>query len=231
MNIFYTPEQYIFGSYLELHDQEVRHASKVMRYQLGDDITVVDGNGGRYTGKIAQIAKSTITVTIEARETIDPPKPDLTLGMGIIKKRDRLEFAVEKATELGVSKIMLFRAAHTIKQNVRMDRLEMTALSAMKQSLQAHLPKITVEDSLEDLLAGFEDVSVLAAHEQTKQSARILDKHKQKEQLLLLVGPEGGFSSTELDHITRQKNGKLISLGANRLRSETAVVVFLSQFI
>lgn len=230
MNIFYTPPAQIHNGFAELTGQEAKHAGKVMRVREGDQLTVVDGEGGWYEGIIRRITNKTIQLEIESEKKVPAPKPELILGLGIIKKRDRLEFAVEKAVELGARYICLFRSDHTIKQNVRMDRLEAIALSAMKQSLRAWLPEISVLTSLEELLERYEDAVFLAAHEKVDQSEANFDlKTISKDKALLLVGPEGGFSANEIE-IIQAKEGKLVSLGSHRLRAETAAVVFLSRF-
>lgn len=231
MNIYYAPPTQIRHGYAELTGQEAIHASKVMRASEGDQLTIVDGKGGRYTGPIRRMMNEVIQVEVEEEQKIPAPSPQLILGMGIIKKRDRLEFAVEKAVELGAAQICLFRSDHTIKKNVRMDRLESIALSAMKQSLQGWLPAITVYHSMDELLDQFSSAFCLMAHEKVsaEEDNPQLDMQQQKK-VLLLVGPEGGFSSHEVDKATG-KGAMLYTLGKNRLRAETAAVAFLSQFL
>ncbi|HET6528826.1 MAG TPA: RsmE family RNA methyltransferase [Balneolaceae bacterium] len=230
MNIFYTPPSQIQVGFAEITGQEATHASRVMRAREGDPLTVVDGKGGWYEGVIRRIIGKSIRLEIQNEQKIPVPQPELVLGMGIIKKRDRLEFAVEKAVELGASRICLFRGDHTIKQNVRMDRLESIALSAMKQSLRAWLPEISLFHSFEELLEKHKNAAYLAAHEKVNPADANFDlKAISKDKLLLLIGPEGGFSDDEIQTV-KEKGGKLVSLGQHRLRSETAMVVFLSRF-
>jgi 16S rRNA (uracil1498-N3)-methyltransferase len=231
MNIFYAPPSQLNNGFIELLDQEATHASKVMRAREGDRLVVVDGKGGRYEGLIRRITKKSVQVEIEDRQQFSKRKPELILGMGIIKKRDRLEFAVEKAVELGVSEIYLFRSEHTVKENVRMDRLKSIAKSAMKQSLQAWLPEITLFHSFEDMLASASEENFIVAHEKVDADDFKIDVSKTNgESLLLLVGPEGGFSISEIKTL-KERDAQIVSLGSSRLRTETAAVTFLSQFI
>jgi 16S rRNA (uracil1498-N3)-methyltransferase len=230
MNIFYTPENHIYDSYLELHDQEARHASKVLRLSSGDSITVVDGRGRRYTGTVQQTGNDLVRVQIEEVQKEPPGRPRLIVGLGIIKKRDRLEFAVEKAVELGAAELVLFQSRHTVKQNVRLDRLQATALSAMKQSLRAYLPAIHVLPTLEAVLKKYEGIKKLVAHEKADVKPGISSFQKESDELLLMVGPEGGFSDREIEMMLAD-NGEIVSLGAARLRAETAVVALLSQLL
>lgn len=231
MNIFYAPPSQINNGFAELSGQEAIHASKVMRAREGDRLVVVDGRGGRYEGTIRRIMNESVQVEIEDEEQRPAAGPALILGMGIIKKRDRLEFAVEKAVELGARQICLFRSEHTIKENVRMDRLEAIAVSAMKQSLRAWLPEISLYHSFEELLDRFPEATYLAAHEKVDADSKHRDfKVPADGQVLLLVGPEGGFAPGEIAEV-ESRGGRLVSLGTHRLRAETAAVTFLSQFI
>lgn len=231
MNIYYAPPEQIHNGFIELLDQEVQHASKVMRASEGDNLVVVDGEGKRYNGLIRRITGESIQIEIKNSKEIPEPKPTLILGMGIIKKRDRLEFAVEKAVELGASEICLFRSRRTVKQNVRMDRLESIAISAMKQSMRAFLPSISVFNSAEEVIDVNADALPLVAHEKVDKEEQTVDlKALSKDRLLLMVGPEGGFAPKEIEEF-ENKGCKLVSLGKNRLRAETAAVAFLSQFL
>lgn len=232
MNIFYAPPSQIHDTFAELTGQEANHASKVLRAREGDRLVVVDGLGNRYEGPIMQVTSKRVQVELEDKQYISASQPELILGMGIIKKRDRLEFAVEKAVELGAKHIVLFRSEHTVKKNVRLDRLESIALSAMKQSLRSWLPDISVFYSVNEVIGHFSDAQCLMAYK--KASSSIKESHASsladEERLLLLVGPEGGFSSGEAGH-AKEEGARLVSLGSYRLRAETAVVTFMSQFL
>lgn len=230
MNIYYAPPSQVNNGFIELLDQEAMHVSKVMRAREGDKLVVVDGVGGRYDGMIRRITKKSVQLEVEDKKQLPKPNPTLILGMGIIKKRDRLEFAVEKAVELGASQICLFRSERTIKENVRMDRLESIVQSAMKQSLRAWLPEVSLFHSLDEMLASISDARLLVAHEKVNQEESVDIQQLEEAKLLLLIGPEGGFSPDEID-MFKGRQAQLVSLGTNRLRAETAAVTFMSQFI
>lgn len=227
MNIFYAPKEQVFGEIIELGDQEATHAAKVLRYREGDSIVIVDGEGGRYHCEIKQVNLTVLKAKIQEKEQVPILNPLKVLAMGLIKKRDRLEFAVEKAVELGVSDIALFRSRHSVKQNVRMDRLEATVLSAMKQSLRAWLPGVTLYDSLEDIMEHYSDYRMLLAHKAGKDTEQLPDLEG-AERLLALVGPEGGFSQQEIE-FAKERGAESVSLGNYRLRTETAAITLLSR--
>ena len=229
MNIYYAPPEQLYSGFAELVGQEAKHASKVMRAREGDRLVVVDGRGGRYEGPSRRLTKQSVQVEIQDRQQFSEPQPQLILGMGILKKRDRMEFAIEKAVELGARDIVLFRSDHTIKQNVRMDRLESIVLSAMKQSLHTWLPSVTMVHSVEEAINQFPEAQCLMAHEKLDDSS-VGVSVKDAGQLLLLIGPEGGFSEDEVSFAVNA-GSQLVSLGNYRLRAETAAVAFMSQFI
>lgn len=229
MNIFYAPPEQIQAQTIELTGQEAIHASKALRYQRGDDITVVDGEGGWYEGKVSVISSESVQVAIHHTEQKPPLQPEVVLAMGIIKKRDRLEFAVEKAVELGVQEIALFRGEHTVKQNVRMDRLDSIAVSAMKQSLQSWLPKIKMNSALGDVIEAMEASVFVVADQQGKPIKKNDLYNDSNEHYTLIVGPEGGFSKRETE-LLKKAGGQGILLSKNRLRTETAVIALINQF-
>jgi len=229
MNIFYAPKEQVFGEIIELGDQEAKHAAKVLRNREGDSIVIVDGEGGRYQCEIKQISRAGLKAFIQEKQQLPTPSPRKVLAMGLIKKRDRLEFAVEKAVELGVSDIAVFRSRHSVKQNVRLDRLEATVLSAMKQSLRAWLPGVRLYDSLENVLDHFSDYRMLLAHKTGNSTAQLTDLEG-TEMLLALVGPEGGFSEEEIE-FAKDRGAESVSLGNYRLRTETAAISLLSRLL
>jgi 16S rRNA (uracil1498-N3)-methyltransferase len=229
MNVFYAPPSQINNGFIELLDQEAAHATKVLRASEGDSIEVVDGKGGWYNGYIRRITKKSVQIEIAEHQQKNATDSGLVLGMGIIKKRDRLEFAIEKAVELGVSQIWLFRSEHTVKENVRMDRLKSIAIAAMKQSLRAWLPEIVFYPSFKAVLSAAGKAQIVAAHEKVDINETV-DENQVKEKKLLLVGPEGGFSDNEVNMLT-EHNARMVSLGSNRLRTETAALALLSQFL
>ena len=229
MNLFYTPPENIQLPDIYISGQEAVHISKVLRYSAGDSLHVTDGEGRKFSGTINQISKNNVKVKSEKVVIEERNKPYLILCIGLIKKRDRLEFAIEKATELGVDEIVIFRGERSQKQNVRFDRLQSTALSAMKQSLRLYLPKIGMVSSLKIIFEQKKEKSqtLIVADEMSGENSN--SSNENDENLLLIVGPEGGFSDNERSLL---KNYSAIpySLGNKRLRTETAAILMADRF-
>ena len=188
---------------------------------------VTDGKGSGYECEIITVKKESIYLDILSSQSHPEPEPQITLCMGIIKKRDRLEFAVEKAAELGVTKIILFEGEHSQKGKVREDRVVSTAISAMKQSLRFYLPEIIIEKDISGAISKHAQTGelILADETKTKSNQTIAGAAE----YFLIVGPEGGFSSNERD-ILKTFNPTYYSLGTNRLRAETAAIVMVDRF-
>lgn len=228
MNLFYAKQDDIHGASIVIEGQEAIHISKVLRHSEGDQILVTDGMGNGYECQIINLKKKSIYLEVQNIQSYPKPNPVVTLCMGIIKKRDRLEFAVEKAVELGVAKIILFEGEHSQKGSVREDRLESTAISAMKQSLRFYLPEVNVEQNIADAISKHARDSNLILADETVEKSNEKGKDLSDE-YFLIVGPEGGFSSNERE-IIKSFDPEYYSLGKHRLRAETAAIVMVDRF-
>ena len=226
-NIFYTSPENITNNQLQLIGQEALHAAKVLRFTLGDELFASDGKGNVYRTTITSITKSSVLAEIE--ETHFEPEPNIkkVLAFGAIKKRDRLEFAVEKAVELDAWEICIFDADHSERSRINEERLGSIALSAFKQSKRKWLPEIIIKRSMDEVLEHYLDHQAIIAHIPEES---VQHKSLEHNDNLLLIGPEGGFSEREIKLCT-ERNGQFISLGRNRLRAETAVMAILSQYL
>lgn len=228
MNLFYAKQDEVRGNSIVIEGQEAVHISKVLRHSRGDQILVTDGKGNGYECKILDIEKKKVYLEILNTQSHSEPEPQITLCMGIIKKRDRLEFAVEKVVELGVRKIVLFEGEHSQKGKVREDRLESTAISAMKQSLRFYLPQVVVENHISEAISKHAQNSTLILADETVDKPGPEKKNLSSE-YFLIVGPEGGFSSNERA-LVKKYDPQFYSLGKHRLRAETAAVVMVDRF-
>jgi 16S rRNA (uracil1498-N3)-methyltransferase len=227
MNLFFADQKDVHSSFICLQGQEAVHASKVLRYNTGDELSVTDGAGTLYKTIIREIKKNEIILDLVDKKTEEREEPYIQLFLGVIKKRDRLEFAVEKAVELGVNEIILFKGQHSVKENVRMDRIEAAILSAMKQSLRVYLPGVSMFSSLSDAIEKkAADSELILADETSRQTTIRVNPF---ERYALIVGPEGGISTSERTTL-EELNAKVYSLGTKRLRAETAAITMVDRF-
>ncbi|MBD3616174.1 MAG: 16S rRNA (uracil(1498)-N(3))-methyltransferase [Gracilimonas sp.] len=226
-NVFFTEPGNIYGNQLELEGQEARHAAKVLRFNIGDQLFASDGKGNRYRTKVTSISKNSVLADIEETTSHPESRVKKVLAFGAIKKRDRLEFAVEKAVELDAWEICVFDADHSERSRVNEERLRSIVLSAFKQSKRYWLPKVVYKDSLDEVFKDYQGFNPVMAHMEVEENRA--DKLNEGNNLLL-VGPEGGFSDREIE-LAKENGTAFISLGKYRLRAETAVTAILSQFL
>ncbi len=231
MNLFYANPKDCKKDTLVLKDQEAKHVASVLRYREGDEIFVTDGVGHLFEGVIKSTRKKEVIVEVKKTSFEESSSTDISLALGVIKKRDRLEFAVEKAVELGVNRIALFRGDHTEKGKVRMDRVEATVMSAMKQSLRVWLPSVEPYESMDKLIdMRSSSLFVIADQKSKNKELKISDGNNE---VVLLVGPEGGFSKREEAFWGSGSDLKTqtVLLGDKRLRAETAAVVMVMKAV
>lgn len=230
MNLFFTENLISTGSSQEfiLEGQEAVHAAKVLRYREGENIDATDGAGSIFNGKVVQIQKDYVRAQIENSTVYPRPTPEIAIAVGNIKKRDRLEFALEKAVEMGIQEFIVFFGDHSEKQKIRLDRLESVAIGAMKQSLRAWMPSIRESKSLQSVLNGYGSVRIIFADETKPSITNERADWQGEKKLLFVVGPEGGYSEDEKQLIEKRER---ISLGRHRLRTETAVIAIAAQFL
>jgi len=230
-NLFYAPEEDWLGngSSVEIKGQEVIHISKVLRCKEGDVILVANGRGDHCECEITDIGKKSVSAKVLKKSSGSIPEIKKVLAFGAIKKRDRLEFAIEKAVELDAWEICIFDADHSERSRLNEERIRTQIISAFKQSRRFFLPKLVIKKSLDDVFDYYKEHQKHMAYIGEDVSATS-PKNLDTENNLLLVGPEGGFSNREVK-LTKERGGIFINLGKNRLRAETAVVAFLSQYL
>ncbi len=226
--LFYLPDPELAKlTEVQLQGQEAKHAARVLRKKVGDIIHLANGLGCKATGEISAVSKQSVSITIIEKDSKARPVIQKVLGFGVIKKRDRFEFAIEKAVELGATTICLFDAERSERTRINRERLDAIVQSAFKQSGRWWMPEILTKNSLSDVLLDFADHEIIMAHEKKETSANDFNISNSA---LLLVGPEGGFSDHEVEMVEKA-GGRIVSLGEHRLRAETAVTALLSQFL
>lgn len=201
-----------------LVDDEYHHCIKVMRNSVGDKLFATDGCGNIFNGIIKEIQKGSVTAKIEKKHCYENKLQNFTFYIPNLRNPDRLKFAIEKCTELGITNFVLFNSDNTVSKGFKLDRLNKFVLAAMKQSLRSFLPKISVIKSIAEI-RNHNGEKFLFDQSSTE---KIKDyKFDPNMNYLMIFGPEGGLSQKEIEIINPTLKFNLIE---NRLRSETAIV-------
>ena len=222
MQLFYG---HIEGTEFHLDAGEVQHCVKVLRKSIGDHIHFITGDGALYKGEISFISKSKVYGSFtEVEHEFGKISYNLTIAIAPTKSMDRIEAFVEKAVEIGVSRIIPIICERSERRTLKTDRLRKIALSATKQSLKGTLVQIDEAMSFQDFITKKQE-QVMIAHcefDETKKGIHeVLDTSKP---ICIMIGPEGDFSPSEV-LAAISAGAKPIHLGSSRLRTETAGLV------
>lgn len=223
MHIFYTPD--IQGKHYKLNKEESQHCINVLRLKESDKIILVDGKGGYYEAKI-KVAdpKNCFIETTESRNDWGKRSLRLHIAIAPTKNISRFEWFLEKATEIGIDEITPLLCERSERKTIRKERLNKVIISAMKQSVKAYKPELNKLTGFMEFITKNHPTNKFIAHcgKDTKTSLKELVKREQD--ILILIGPEGDFSSEEVQLAC--KNGfSAVLLGPGRLRTETAGII------
>lgn len=223
MQLFYDPD--LKPGIHPLRDEEARHAFQVLRKRVGDSLDLVDGRGGWYTAEVTAISKRECLIDVsEVRREANRTGHRLTLLVAPTKNIDRFEWILEKATEIGVDRIQPILTAHSERKRIRTDRLQRILESAMKQSLRAWMPELGELIPFEEAIAQVADNDLrLLAYLGASETPLLKDNYPPGANVSIAVGPEGGFSPEEAA-FAQTLGYQFVSLGPNRLRTETAAI-------
>lgn len=222
--MFYSPGIETDGL---LDSIESEHVVKVLRKKVGDFIHVTDGAGGWFSCRIITAnPKSCKVEIIESDYHYNQPETEIYIAICPTKNSSRIEYFVEKSVEIGISGIYFIKTQNTYPQRINQGRLEKIAVSAMKQSLKAYKPFISELTGYDDFLSRFQNFDQKYIAHLSEQSIDI-SSVKPSRSVLVMIGPEGDFSDKELE-IAFQTGFKNITLGKNRLRTETAGIFAVS---
>jgi 16S rRNA (uracil1498-N3)-methyltransferase len=219
MQLFYQPNIPEGIHYLD--DEESRHAVKVLRLTEGSEIQLTDGKGSFYQARItkANPKKCEFEIINQSKQT--PHRTFRHLAIAPTKNLDRIEWFLEKAVELGIDRITFLNCEHSERKVLKLDRLEKKAVSAMKQSGQAFLPQLDEMTALKPFLKEAKADNKFIAYVDFGNEAHLKDLVQSDQSNLILIGPEGDFSPKEVE-LALEAGFIKVSLGLNRLRTETA---------
>lgn len=209
----------------ELSGEEFEHAKNVLRIGVGAEVILLDNSGKEYTAIVSQVDKKKMLLNVVREDAgAREPKTDVCLLFGYLKNADKNEFIVQKAVELGVSKIGVFSSQYSsayMNEN-KLERLNKISREAAKQCLRSVAPTVTYFSTLQDALnmgAGYENK--LFACEFAENSDISLASLQGG--VAIVVGSEGGFAKEEAEYAKAQ-GYSFVSLGKRILRAETACV-------
>ena len=219
MHLFYQPGQDNF-----LTEDDSRHAIRTLRLGIGEIIAVTDGNGNRHTAVITQADTRRCQFKITDTQTTPFRSFSIRICVAPTKNIDRIEWFVEKAVEIGIERISFFFGQHSERRVLKLERLEKIAIAAMKQSLQSFLPRLDEAVSFAELLKSVDEPQRFLAHLPADEAPSPLAKAAVPNgQYAVLIGPEGDFSDKEIKQAT-EAGFRMVTLGNNRLRTETAAL-------
>lgn len=233
MRRFFVPPKNIKVSDVTITGTDVKHLRQVLRLSVGDKIVVCDGKGNEYRVKINQIDKSEVKGIILERITSPINKSQVALFQGI-PRGTKMDLIVRQVTELGISKIVPLVTERTVirldkeRAEKKVSRWQRIALEAAKQSQRITVPEVTAIQSWSEALKELERFRLILVpwEEEKERSIKQILSEAQEESIAIVIGPEGGFSTAEIRSLSN-KGGRIVSLGKNILRTETAGLVAL----
>jgi len=240
MLLFYAPD---IATNRQLPETEAHHCVKVLRMQEGDALWLTDGKGFFYRAEIAEISyqgiagqarndKKSNYCMVNLLETIPQPplwKGTIEIALAPTKNTDRIEWFAEKATEIGIDTISFFRCRFSERKEMSTERILKIMISAMKQSEKARLPVVNAITDFKDFIRQDFDGQKFIAHCHPDEKMLLAQAYHVDENVRILIGPEGDFSEDEIS--LSKKHGFIpVSLGASRLRTETAALTACQTF-
>jgi 16S rRNA (uracil1498-N3)-methyltransferase len=229
MNIVYCPQAAI-GSIIELDENEFHHL-QVLRAQDGERLNIFDGKGNLYHGILTNMGKRSASVQVfELIKSEPAASAQLHIAIAPTKNIDRTEWFIEKSTEIGVNTITPVICRRSERRELRIDRLDKVLLSAAKQSLHLHLPKLNNVFSLAEFLRANKDSDSKKFIAYCEEHTALLKSSFQSgDSITVLIGPEGDFTEEEVA-LAKEYGFIPVSLGESRLRTETAGVMVSAIF-
>jgi len=225
------------GLILPLNIDQGRYLTSVMRKGAGDAVSIFNGRDGEWMAEIAEAGKKHVTLKLFEQTRAQPEGQGPVLAVALIK-RSPLEYIVEKATELGASRIQLLMTRRTQSDHVKLERLKIIAQEAAEQTERLDVPEILPPIKMETFLAapgadaiifGDEDSTHEGNDRQTKPLLDVLSTLTNRP-AVILIGPEGGFDDHERQALRAMENVHPVNLGPRILRADTAAISALTLY-
>lgn len=223
MQLFYTPDITDSPIYY-LSEEESKHCIRVLRLQLGDHVRLIDGRGGLYEAEIIDAHPKKVALKLlSLQNEYGKRNHYLHIAVAPTKNLERLEWFLEKATEIGIDEISLIICQRSERKEAKVERLNKIITSAIKQSLKAYHPLLNEVTAFQKLITQAFDGQKFIAHCEPGAKADLSGLLKLQGKYLILIGPEGDFSPKEIEDAL-QNGFEPITLGNSRLRTETAAL-------
>ncbi|KFC18500.1 RsmE family RNA methyltransferase [Chryseobacterium sp. FH1] len=215
-----------------IDSDEQQHITKVLRMREGEEIFLTDGKGNLAKGTLVFEGKKVSLNVSEIKENLPDFSPKLHIAIAPTKNIDRIEFFLEKAVEMGISEVSFILTEQTERKNISIEKLRKQAIGASKQSLRSHFPKINDLQKFSEFIKNLNPENTFVAHcnenlERISLNALQESQLDKIEAYTFLIGPEGDFSDKEIQ-LLAEKGVKAVSLGNQRLRTETAGIFVAS---
>ncbi len=231
----YVTQPLFAGAPIELADRQRHYVASVMRLRMGDAVRLFNGEDGEWSARVSRIDRRAGTLSVdELLRPQPPPRAAPALAFSLLKS-SRLPTVIEKATELGAAEVLPVLSAHCAARKMRREKLELTAIEAAEQCERLSVPPVRELRTLAQLLGEWDPARpILVCDERRGDRAVPLSTvaaeggAPSRPSPALLVGPEGGFSAEEFAMLEGHEAVRLVSLGQNTLRAETAALAALA---
>lgn len=224
MQLFYNSDIKQGDSTFFFDKEESKHIVKVLRKKESDKIFITNGLGFLFESEIITASEKKCEVKITKETFHEPTNFHTHIAVAPTKMNDRLEWFLEKATEIGIHEITPIICDNSERKVYKIDRAEKIIQSAMKQSLQFYLPKINEPISYSQFVKQSLDGKKFIAHCEETERKAFQNEVKPNEKITILIGPEGDFSTKEIK-LALENQFIPVTLGNTRLRTETAALV------
>lgn len=225
----YTTDPIEKSIVIGLDEKQSHYLINVMRCGSGDKVIIFNGKDGQWNTEISRITKKSVSVIAQTQTRPQKASPDLWLVFAPIK--NKTELLVEKATELGISKILTVITKHSVVRSVNMEKLEAHAIEAAEQCERLDVPTIENCKDISHLLGNWSKDRILLYGDETGGGTnlqKLLSVSDKNKKYAVLIGSEGGFSKDELDMLKVCDFAKGIGMGGRIMRAETAAIAALA---
>lgn len=209
------------GTPLTLEESTSKHINQVLRMTKGEQLYLTDGKGKKATVSITEQSKKNCVVQVTDQTISAITQPPVAIAISLLKNSARFEWFLEKATELGVSEIIVLLCQRTERSHFRLDRMKNIMISAMLQSQQCWLPQLSEPVAFKQWLSSASYPNKYIAHCLETEKHHLTPVSTTDTGTVICIGPEGDFSNEEIEQALAL-NYKPVTLGYTRLRTETA---------